>query len=85
MINPGGTEMCSLNIFPNKYDSIMRTKYAVFSRKEDFMKVIRILLMMLLIIAVLNLVMLMTWPKELLLSGFCLVIAYFMMRIVERG
>lgn len=44
------------------------------------MKVIRILLVMLLIIAVLNLVMLMTWPKELILSGFCLIMAYLMMR-----
>lgn len=72
--------MCSPNIFPIKSNPIMRTKCAVFSRKEDFMKVIKILLMVLLIIAVLNLVMLMTWPKELILSGFCLIMAYLMMR-----
>jgi len=35
---------------------------------------------MLVILAVLHLVMLITWPKELILSGFCLVIAYLMMR-----
>jgi hypothetical protein len=73
--------MCSPNfLFPIKSNPIMRTKCAVFSRKEDFMKVIRILLIMLIILAALHLVMLITWPKELILSGFCLVIAYLMMR-----
>lgn len=73
--------MCSPNfLFPIKSNLIMRTKYAVLNRKEDFMKVIRILLTVLVILAVLHLVMLMTWPKELILSGFCLIIAYLMMR-----
>ena len=80
--NDLGAQKCVplIFLFPIKSNPIMRTKYAVFSRKEDFMKVIRILLTMLVILAVLHLVMLITWPKELLLSGFCLVIAYLMMR-----